>query len=106
MGFLRLFGIGGWGAVNSMRLFPGSFTVDRGGNVTASTLPDSFPREALEEVAESVLVTFREAREAQVPLTELVVEYTTIKLTARELRGGAIIFLSPRSLSHKTNLAP
>ena len=31
-----------------------------------------------------------------IPLTELIADYSALKLTARELRGGAIIFLAPR----------
>jgi len=44
------------------------------------------------------LETFRDAQAAQLPLAELVVNYGSLKLTARELRGGAIVFLSPKSL--------
>jgi len=48
-----------------------------------------------------VLSTFQAAREAGIPLTELIADYAALKLTARELRGGAIIFLAPRSLGQK-----
>jgi len=30
--------------------------------------------------------------------SELIVQYAAFKITAREMRGGAIIFLSPRAL--------
>jgi hypothetical protein len=75
---------------------PGSFTVNRQGNITASTLPSSFPQNFLLELAEEVIVTFKEAREVRLPLTELAVNYPEFKLAARELSGGAIIFFIPR----------
>jgi hypothetical protein len=31
-----------------------------------------------------------------------MIRYSSLKLTARELRGGAIIFLTPQTLSSKT----
>ncbi|MCS7090046.1 MAG: hypothetical protein RMN51_04600 [Verrucomicrobiota bacterium] len=74
----------------------GSFTVDRQGHVLASTLPSDYPTNLLREVAQHVLATFREAREAGLTLTDLVVRYEGLKLTARELRGGALIFLFPQ----------
>ena len=82
-----------------MPLPRGSFTVDREGRVLASTLPQSFPNEFAEEIAIEVLTAFRDAQAAQIVLREFVVRYANLKLTARELRGGAIIFLVPQTLS-------
>jgi len=84
-----------------VRLPTGSFTIDPGGRIVASTLPRSFPTEQVRQIGELVLSTFLAAREARVPLTELIADYAAFKLTARELRGGAIIFLAPRSLGPK-----
>lgn len=84
-----------------IRLPAGSLTVDANGRVVVSTLPRTFPGALVKEINELVLATFRSAREAQVPVGELVAEYATLKLTAREMRGGAIIFLAPKSLSQK-----
>jgi len=81
----------------------GSFTVDREGRVLASTLPHSFPNEFAEEIAVEVLAAFRDAKEAQIILREFVVRYANLKLTARELRGGAIIFLAPQTFSGASN---
>lgn len=100
MGLLSLFTRGG-SSGTLMRLPQGSFTVDRNGSVSVSTLPHAFPRAVLDEIAVRVLEGFRDARTAQLPLTEIVVDYAALRLTARELRGGAIIFLSPRSLNQK-----
>jgi len=89
------------GAPTLVRLPTGSFTVDPTGKVVASTLPQSFPAAQVRRMGDQVLATFRSAREANIPLTELIVDYAALKLTARELRGGAIIFLAPRSLGPK-----
>src|SRR5947207_14778076 len=84
--------------VTLLRLPAGSFTVDRTGRVLASTLPQTFPSALVREIGELVLSTFRLAEAAQLPLSDLVAEYSALRLTARELRGGAIVFLSPRGL--------
>lgn len=79
------------------RLSSGSITVDAEGNLITSTLPRSFPESQVQEISSRVLKIFRDAKEAHLPLTELVLEYPALKITARELRGGAIIFLAPAS---------
>ncbi|HTI98721.1 MAG TPA: hypothetical protein VL527_07435 [Dongiaceae bacterium] len=88
---------------NLTRLPSGCFTVDRTGEVVASTLPQSFSAELVGEIATQVLATFRDAQAAHLPLTELVVRYASLKITARELRGGAIVFLTPQTLAHTQN---
>jgi hypothetical protein len=80
-----------------LRLPSGSFTVDREGCVLMGTLPSSFPAEVVKDIAQQVLSAFAEAAEAQLALTELVISYPSLKISARELRGGAIIFLAPKS---------
>lgn len=80
----------------------GSFTVDRDGRVLASTLPHAYPAAFAQDIATEVLTAFRAARDARLPLAELMIRYSSLKLTARELRGGAIIFLTPQTLSTKT----
>ncbi len=79
-----------------LRLPSGSFSVDRNGTVLACTLPSSFPEEILVDLGQMVLASFREAGEAQLPLSELIISYRSLRITARELRGGAIIFFSPQ----------
>lgn len=96
MGILNLF------AKPPVKLLPlprGSFTVDKDGRVLASTLPQAFPEELAEDIAGQVLGIFRSAQVARITLHELIVRYANLKLTARELRGGAIIFLVPQTLS-------
>src|SRR5688500_13856777 len=70
----------------------GSFTVDGRGKVLTSTLPRSF-RQHIQSIANIVLAAQRAALDAKVPLTELVVCFEGLKLVARDLRGGAIVFL-------------
>lgn len=77
------------------RLPSGSLTVDRAGTIVASTVASTYPEEMLHEIAKEVLALFREARTAQLPLKEFKINFTTFQITAREARGGAVIFLSP-----------
>jgi hypothetical protein len=93
MGLLSLFSR----SANEVQPLPrGSFTVDSEGRVLVSTLPHSFPAEFAEDIANEVLVAFRTAQAARLPLTEFVIRWPSLKITARELRGGAIIFLAPQ----------
>ena len=80
-----------------LRLPSGSFTVDREGTVVVGTLPSSFPSALVSEIARQVLATFQEAAAAQLPLSEIVINYASLKIDARELRGGALVFLSPQA---------
>jgi hypothetical protein len=94
MGLLNLFAKS---APTLLRLPSGSFTVDRQGRVLMGTLPSSFPQELVQEISQQVLTAFRDAADAQLPLSELVINYPSLKISARELRGGALIFLSTKS---------
>src|SRR6266581_7814481 len=93
MGFLKLFSKP---AATLLRLPSGSFTVDREGTVLVRTLPSSYPMELVEEIGQQMIAAFREAAAAQLPLSEIILNYSSLKITARELRGGAIIFLSAK----------
>lgn len=100
MGLLNLF------TKPSPKLIPlpsGSFTVDRDGRILASTLSQSFPEHLVHEVATAVLSAFRSAQKAKLPLSEIALRYSTLKITARELRGGAIVFLAPQTMSARRN---
>lgn len=100
MGLLNIF------ARSATPLLPlprGSFTVDPEGRVLASTLPQSYPNSFIEGIGREVVAAFQCAQAAQTPLYEIIVRYANLKLTARELRGGAIIFLVPQTLSSKAS---
>ena len=73
----------------------GSFTVDRGGQVMTTTLPQAFANAHVRTISEHVLATFRLAKAAEMPLTELVISYQTLKVVARELRGIVVVFIIP-----------
>jgi hypothetical protein len=78
-----------------MSLPAGTFTMDRTGRIVTSTLSNVFPEKLALEIGRVVVDTFRKAQAAEVVLTELTVNFGSLKLTARELRGGAIVFLAP-----------
>ena len=96
MGLLTLFSRS---APRLLRLPSGSFTVDREGKILVDTLPSAFPVELVEEIGSEVLACFREAAAAQLPLAQLSINYASLKITARELRGGAIVFLTHKTAS-------
>ena len=85
MGLLNLFAKP---AATLLRLPSGSFM---------GTLPSSFPADLVKDIARQVRAAFGEAAAAQLPLAELVINYPSLKIAARELRGGAIVFLSPKA---------
>jgi hypothetical protein len=80
----------------------GSMTVDRDGQVITSTVSSTYPKALLREIGRDVLALFREARAAQLPLAEISVHFGSLRITARELRGGAIIFLFPQNALSST----
>jgi hypothetical protein len=75
----------------------GSFTMDRYGTVLVSKVPSNYPAELVRHIGQQVLAVFRDAAAAQLPLSELCIRYPSLRITARELRGGALVFLSPRT---------
>jgi hypothetical protein len=77
------------------RLPAGSMTVDRDGHIVTSTVASSYPEDVLAEIADEVLRLFVEARKAHLPLTEFRIHFASLQITAREARGGALIFLTP-----------
>ena len=95
MGFLSLFSKS---PPALLALPSGSFTVDCEGVVLVGTVPSSFPANLVKDIARQVLAIFKDGKEnAQLPLSEIIISYPSLKITARELRGGAIIFLSPQA---------
>jgi hypothetical protein len=81
------------------RLPSGSITVDRQGHVVCATISSAYPSALVHNITLEVLTLFREAREKQIPLAELNLHFASLLITAREMRGGAIIFLSPKTAS-------
>ena len=82
----------------ALQMLPtGSMTVDRNCRVLATTISSSCPPELLQDISSQVLRLFREARKAQMTLSELTLNFASLQITARELRGGAIIFLTSKN---------
>jgi hypothetical protein len=81
----------------------GSITVNRNGELLTSTVSSTFPKALLVEIGREVLRQFQTAREAQLSLAELSIHFASLRITAREIQGGAVIFLSPQSATPVTN---
>ncbi len=94
MGFLKRFFRGN---ASVQQLPTGTVTVDRHGDIVTSTVSSAYPKSFLGDIGTDVLALFREARDAQMPLAELNMHFGSLHITARELRGGAIIFLLPQT---------
>lgn len=97
MGLTNLFSFTSDETGHLTRLFSGSFTVDSEGRIITTTLPRSFSESTVRDIAAHVITAFREAKKAEIPLTELVLHFSALKITAREMRGGAIVFLAPEN---------
>jgi hypothetical protein len=80
------------------RLPSGTFTIDADCRIVSSTVPSVVPEAQTRDIGRQVLAIFEGARNANLPFSELIVQYAAFKITARQMRGGAIIFLSPRAL--------
>ncbi len=103
MGFLKKILRSFRGRAAIQQLPAGSMTVDRDGRVVTTTVSSAYPEGMLEEIGRGVQFMFREARAAQIPLAELSLHFGSLRITARELRGGAIIFLHPQTARTNTN---
>jgi hypothetical protein len=84
----------------------GSITVNRNGEIVTSTVSSAYPSSLLRDIGREVLLLFREARTSQMPLAEVTLHFASLRITARELRGGAIIFLFPQTAYSPTPAAP
>jgi hypothetical protein len=78
------------------RLPGGAFTVDSRGNLVSSTVPRWFPEELALRIGGDILAVFKGAAAVRLPCSQLRVQYEAFSISAREMRGGAIIFLSPK----------
>lgn len=75
----------------------GSITVDRTGRIVSSTVSSAYPENILQAVGKEVMALMHEAHTAQMSLAEINIHFAVLRITARELRGGAIIFLFPQT---------
>ncbi len=79
------------------RLPSGCYTIHRGGELVSSTLPCTFSRETMLEIGKIVVTAFHSAQANNLPLTDLHLKFSGLTITAREMRGGALVFLQPAS---------
>ena len=96
MGFLGLFE---QTAKSPLRIPTGCFSLNAKGEVISSTMPSSFPEAVVREIGNLALLTLREAHKAGLGLSEISAHYASLRITARDLHGGAIVFLNPRMMS-------
>jgi hypothetical protein len=100
MGFLKRF----FRSRAAVQQLPtGSVTVDRDGHIVTYTVSSAYPKALLRDIGLEVLSIFSEARTAQVPLAEISIHFASLNITARELRGGAVIFLLPQTAHSPTS---
>ena len=74
--------------------FPGTRMAQK---ISINPSGDHIELTTIHEIGRCVLDTFREAQAANLPLAELDIHFSGFKIVARELRGGAIVFLTPRN---------
>jgi len=87
-----------FGSHASVQQLPaGTVTVDQQGRIVTSTVSSSFPESLLQAIGGDVLALFCEARAGQMPLSQVSLHFGSLRITARELRGGAIIFMFPQT---------
>jgi hypothetical protein len=97
MGLLKIFSKSTSIAPKLDRLPVGSLTIDRCGGIVGTTLSSTISKSILVEIGRTVQKAFASAEDAHVPLSELVSQFSGIRMVARELHGGAIIFLLPEA---------
>ncbi len=77
--------------------FPrGSYTVCSSGKIVVSTLPGNFPRSQMEAIGKAMLSALSAARGLDIPFKELAADFAGLEIRARDLAGGAIIFVTPQ----------
>lgn len=73
----------------------GAFTYDSAGSILVGSVPMAW----LDEFGPYLVKTFRKAfaaaEEKGLPLTEIALHYGGARLTAKDLRGGGIIYIFP-----------
>ena len=83
-------------AVGPARFPRGSYTISSAGSIVVSTLPGTFPRDRMVTIGRAVLSALSSARELGTPFTELAADFAGVEIRARDLSGGAIIFITPQ----------
>lgn len=82
-------------SINTQKIPKGSFTLSSDGRIVSSTLPSSTSKQFLEELACQIKNTFQSAREQGFVLNEVVINFPTLKIVAKEMRSGFFVSLIP-----------
>ncbi len=82
------------------RLPSGTMSLDRNGQILATTISSTFDPELLQDIGGLVLRLFREARKAQAPVSEITMQFSSLQINAREMRGGVLVYLKPEQAFH------
>ena len=88
------------------RLPSGCFSVHRGGAIVGSTLPSTFSHALTVEIGRVVLGILSRAHANNLPLNDLHIHFSGLRITVKELRGGALIFLDPVTLNLARHFTP
>jgi hypothetical protein len=83
-------------AIGPARFPRGSYTISAAGKIVVSTLPGTFSRDRMLAIGKVVLSTLASARDLGTPFTELAADFAGLEIRARDLAGGAIIFVTPQ----------
>ena len=106
MGILKLFSRSAVTHPKLTRPPAGAIAVDRAGAIVASTLPSAVSQAALQQIGRSALHSFAAGRKIDAPFSDLVVQFDGFKIVARELRGGALLFLQPETPDSSLPIPP
>jgi len=92
--------------VEAGRMPSGCFAVHREGEIICSTLPHWFPAKTAIEIGRVVIAAFRISGETNVTLNEFFIRYSGLTILARDLRGGALVFLIPNEAHFARKTSP
>lgn len=74
----------------------GAFTYDSEGRILVGTLPIAWLESFGPALVKAFRRSFASAEEKGFPLHEIALHYGGARITAKDLRGGAIVFVSPK----------
>ena len=75
----------------------GCFSVHRGGEIATTTLPSWFSQKLTLDIARVAINAIKSAEETGLAVSEIHINYAGVEITAKDLRGGALIFIRPKN---------
>ncbi len=73
----------------------GAFTYDSEGDILIGSVPTAWLEEFGPYLVKAFRKAFSSAEEKGLPLTEIALHYGGARLTAKDLRGGGIVYVFP-----------